>query len=186
VPAGSAILSSPVPAWVESSLLWGTNADTPTVLGAMAPAARHLRWTTKPSGVMNLYTFDGFGRLWGVTLADGQYLLPPKKLHGCWYVGTGIARIPLAGHIFSWPWEMTMTYTGPAATIGVEFSGTWHYYQLPAGSRELWIQAPGSGAAVFAKLVTGGPLECVSSLTVSASMQTSTRIVPMPYLPVPG
>jgi len=185
-PAGAVILSSPVPASVEVPYLWGRYGYTATVVGAMAPPARHLHWTTKPSGVMNLLTLDSLGRLWGVTLAGGQFLLPPKKLHDCWDIGYGTTRIPLVGHVFRWPWEMSLTYSGPAATMGVEFGGTWHDYVLPAGAHELWVPAPGAGDAVQIRLLGGGPQDCVTSLAISATMQASTQTVPVPYLPVPG
>jgi hypothetical protein len=182
---GSVILSTAVPGNVQLAL-WGQYSETATLLGVMAVPTQHLHWTTKPSGVMNLLTFDSLGRLWGVSLAGGQSLLPPKKLHGCWDVGYGTTRVPLVGHIFRWPWEMSLTYSGPAATMGVEFGGTWHYYVLPAGAHELWVPAPGAGDAVQIRLVGGGPHECVSSVAISATMQASTQTVPMPYLPVPG
>jgi hypothetical protein len=184
-PPGSVILSSPVPGNVQLTL-YGQYSDTATLLGLMATPTEHLHWTTRPSGVVNLLTFDQYGRLWGVSLFRGQHLVPRKKLHGCWTVGTRTTRIPLGGHVFYWPWEISMTYSGPAATIAVEFGGTWHDYALPAGAHELWIPAPGAGDAVQAQLLSGGPSECISSLAISSTMQASLQTVPVPYLPVPG
>jgi hypothetical protein len=185
VPRGTVIWSTPVPVFVQEWMWYGHYGFTASLIGRMASPGRHLRWTTAPSGVIpSLRIFDGTGSLRAVLLG-GQSLLPPARLHGCWAVTGKPTRIKLGGPIFKWPWELSMWYAGPAATMAVEFGGVWHQVSLPAGTHEVWVPAAGAGAAVEAKLLAGGPRVCISELSIGTP-EPSLLSQPVPSSPLPG
>lgn len=187
IPAGTVIWSTPVPPLVQQPQWYGRYASTQLLIGLMAPAAEHLGWTKAPTGVIrHLMIFDRSGRLWGVVL-NGRTIQAPAKRLGCWSVTTRTVRIPLGSATpYPWSWELSMWYSGPAATMAVGFAGTWHDVPLPAGEHELWLPVPGSGNSLQARLLTPGVTECVSSVTIGAEAEPSDLSKPVPAVPVPG
>jgi hypothetical protein len=115
---------------------------------------------------------------------QGDTVHAPAR-RGCWQVGSKTTQIPLGGPLYHWGWEITMSYVGPAATMAVSFGGAWHDVQLPAGLHTAWVPAAGAGSVVQAKLLSGGPTECVSTLSIG-NMVPSVFSHPSPAKPVPG
>jgi len=187
IPAGTVIWSTPVPPLIQQPQWYGRYASTKVLIGLMAPAAERLGWTKAPSGVIpHLMIFDRSGRLWGVVL-NGRRIQAPAKRLGCWSVTTRTVRIPLGSATpYPWSWELSMWYSGPAATMVVGFAGTWHDVRLPAGEHELWLPVPGTGNSLQARLLTPGATECVSSVTIGAEAEPSDLSKPVPAVPVPG
>ena len=186
-PEGTVIWSTPVPQLVQEATLYGRYGYTQTIAGLMAPAAAHLAWTRAPSGVVkNLMIFDNSGRLWGVLL-NGWTMHPPAGQLGCFPVTAHAIRIPLTPATpYTWSWELSMWYSGPAATMAVEFAGIRHDVQLPAGQHQVWVPAPGTGDSLKIKLLSGGPQECVSAVTIGGQPEPSILTKPLPGAPVPG
>jgi hypothetical protein len=185
-PAGVVIVNEPVPPFIEPVAWFPTSAWTATVLGPLVPSALNAHWTDAPSGVYtNLMIFDDLGRLWSAPGIVGDTVHPDTAHNGCWRVGTRTVTIPLGGKLFHWGWEMSMNYVGPAATMAVQFGGTSHDVQLPAGMHTVWVPATGAGADVQVQLLSGGPRVCVSSLSIG-NMAPYILSQPMPAVPVPG
>ena len=184
-PTGAEIVGTPVPPFIETWVYFGHYADTSRVLGPLASTAQRLRWSDAPIGVFsNLMIFDGVGRLWQSVLVEGQTVHAPAA-DGCWQVGSRVTSIRLGGPLYHWGWEINMNYVGPAATMAVLFGGTWHDVQLPAGLHTVWVPAPGAGSVVQVKLLSGGPRECISSLSIG-NMVPSVFSRPLPAKPAQG
>ncbi|HUB38125.1 MAG TPA: hypothetical protein VMA72_04675 [Streptosporangiaceae bacterium] len=184
-PKDAEIVATPVPPFVETYVWFGRYAYTDKVIGALGTAAQGLHWTDAPAGVFsNLMVFDGVGRLWRSVAIQGDTVHAPAG-RGCWQVGSRGTKIPLGGALYHWGWEISMSYVGPAATMAVQFGGVWHDVQLPAGLHTAWVPAAGAGSVVRAKLVSGGPTECVSSLSIG-NVVPSVFSHPSPAKPIPG
>jgi hypothetical protein len=184
-PKDAEIVTTPVPPFVETYVWFGRYAYTDQVIGALATKGQRLRWTIAPTGVFsNLMVFDGVGRLWRSVAIQGDTVSAPAA-RGCWQVGSKVTKIRLGGPLYHWGWEISVSYVGPAATLAVQFGGVWHDVQLPAGLHTAWISAPGAGSEVRARLLSGGPKECVSSLSIG-NLVPSIFSHPSPGKPVPG
>jgi hypothetical protein len=185
-PKGVEIVDTPVPSIIETLVWFPTYAYAARVLGPLAPASLHAHWTRAPSGVYgNLMVFDGVGRLWSGIAIDGDTVHPPAGGKGCWQVAAHTVKIPLGGSLFHWGWEISMNYVGHAATMAVQFGGTWHDVQLSAGAHTVWVPAAGAGSVVRARLLSGGPSVCVSSLSIG-NIVPSILSHPVPAAPVRG
>jgi hypothetical protein len=184
-PKDAEIVATPVPPFVETYVWFGRYAYTDQVIGALGTSAQRLRWTDAPSGVFSsLMVFDDVGRLWRSVAIQGDTVHAPSA-RGCWQVGSGETKIPLGAPLYHWGWEINMSYVGPAATMAVLFGGVSHDVQLPAGLHTVWVPAPGAGSVVQAKLLSSGPTECVSSLSIG-NMVPSVFSHPSPAKPVAG
>ena len=184
-PAGAAIVDTQVPSFVEGGV-FGPYAYTGRVVGPLAPALARLHWLTAPDGVYrNLMIVDGEGRLWRSAGIYGATVRPPAAGRGCWQVSSRGVAIPLHGRLWDWGWEMRVAYSGPAATLAVQFSGATHEVSLPAGAHTAWIPAPGAGSVVNARLLGGGPDVCVSSVSIG-TLVASLASQPSPAAPVRG
>jgi len=184
-PRRAVIWSQPVPGYVQTAQYYGKYGYTSIIDGLMASPSRRLDFTTTPAGVYsNLLVFDGIGRLWGVLL-EGRSLRPPAKSRGCWWVGAEPEHVRLGPRMYFWPWEISISYRGPASTMAVEYSGEWHAEHLPAGAGVLWVPAPGSGSEVQLDLISGGPRVCVSALRIGIP-EASVYTRPIPAESVPG
>jgi hypothetical protein len=185
-PKGVTIVDQPVPQIIETFVWFPSYAYTARVLGPLFGPAADAHWTTAPSGVYNnLMIFDSLGRLWSAPVIVGDTVHPPATRNGCWQVGSRTVTIPLGGTLYHWGWEISMNYLGPAATIAVQFGGTWHDVQLPSGMHTVWVPAVGGGSEVTAKLLSGGPSVCVSALSIG-NVAPSILSQPTPAKPVSG
>jgi len=184
-PPGAAIVNAPVPSFVEGGV-FGPYADTGRVIGGLASASQRLRWLTAPDGVYrHLMIVDSEGRLWASAAIYGATVHPAAAAHGCWQVSSRGVTIPLHGRLWQWGWEMSMNYYGPASTLAVQFDGTWHDVRIPAGLHTVWLPAAGAGSVVQAKLLSGGPGVCVTSLSIG-TLVASVTSQPSPAEPIRG
>lgn len=183
-PAGTVIVSAPVPDTVMEQALFGSAAYTRQVLGPLAPKSARLRWTTSPSGVIsNVMVFDSLGRL-RAAVVQGPVSTPAPGRHGCYPVTSSGTRIPVAGNLYYWYWTMQLSYSGPATTLQVQYGRGVHTVTLPAGTHSVFLPATGNGSTVIiSNIGSGGPPTCVSRLAVG-TLQPSRNSIPIPFYPV--
>ena len=185
-PRGVDIVDQPVPQIIETFVWFPSYAYTARVLGPLVPSALDAHWTMAPSGVYTkLMIFDSVGRLWSAPAIVGETVHPHAASSGCWHVNARGVTIPLAATLYHWGWEMSMNYLGSAATMAVQFGGTWHDVRLPSGLHTVWVPAVGDGGEVHAKLLSGGPSVCVSSLSIG-NIAPYVLSQPIPAKPSPG
>lgn len=179
-------MDAPVPSFIETYVWFPSYAYTGQVLGPLASASQRLHWLKAPDGVYrNVMIFDGEGRLWRSAAIYGATEHPPAASRGCWQVTARGVTIPLHGSLWRWGWEMNLDYFGPASTLAVEFGGTWHDVRLPAGLHTVWIPAAGAGSIVRARLLSGGPSVCVTSMNIG-NLVASIISKPSPAEPIRG
>lgn len=182
-PADAVIVSAPVPASLINSSLFGRASYTDEVVGPLAPDSSRPRWTTAPSGLIpNLMIFDRLGRLWPVMVAGPVSVRPPPR-RGCWPVTSAGARIPVAGKLYNWPWTVHLWYSGPAATLEVQYGQGQHTVTVPAGTHDVYVPVTGGGSMVVVSSPAGISPGCVSKLTVG-SLQPMAGSIPIPFSPV--
>lgn len=182
-PAGTVIVSAPAPATLIDPGLFGRASNTQEVVGPLAPASSRLRWTTSPSGLIpNLMIFDSLGRLWPAMVAGVASVHAPAK-RGCWPVTTTGAQIPVSGNLYNWFWTVHVWYSGPAATLQVQYGKGENAVTVPAGTHDVYVPVTGSGSMVVISSSAGSTPVCVSRLTVG-SMQPTPHTIPIPFYPV--
>lgn len=182
-PADAVIVSAPVPASVVNSSLFGRASYTDQVLGPLAPDSSRPRWTTAPAGLIpNLMIFDRLGRLWPVVVAGPVSVRPPAR-RGCWPVTAAGTQIPVAGNLYNWSWTVHLWYSGPAATLEVQYGTGQQMVTVPAGTHDVYVPVTGGGSMVVVSSPVGSPPVCVSRLTVG-SLQPMPGSVPIPFAPV--
>jgi hypothetical protein len=184
VPSNTEIVSTPVPSTVMATVFYGQASYTEQVLGPLAPAAR-LRWVPSPSGpVARLMIFDGEGRLWPAIVA-GASIPPAPAGHACWHITSQPLHLGLLSTLYDWKWTAQVSHSGPAATLLVNFDGTWHTIHVPAGRQDAYFPAPGAGSSVTVEKLGPAPGGCVVGLTVGTP-QASVYGRPLPATPVRG
>jgi hypothetical protein len=183
-PAGTVIVSAPVPGAVMDGAIFGSAANTRQVLGPLAPKSARLSWTTSPSGLISdLMVFDTLGRL-KQAVVQGPVSSPAPGRRGCYPVTSSGTQIPVKGNLYYWYWTMQLSYSGPSTTLQVQYGRGTHTITVPAGTHSVFLPATGNGSAVVITDTTpGGPPVCVSSLTVG-SLQPSRTAIPIPFYPV--
>lgn len=183
--AGADIVSAPVPTAVMSRAFFGDASNTAAVLGPLAPRSARVRWTTSPQGMVHhLMIFDGEGRLWPA-IVTGVSAAAPAGTGTCWRLGARAVRIPLQHALYRWPWFAEFGYSGPATTLGLNFSGSWHFVRLAAGHDDALAPVLGAGSSVTVRNLGLAQPGCLTYLTVG-TLQASVYGNPVPAEPVSG
>lgn len=185
VPAGAEIVSEPVPSAMMSRALFGAASSTAAVLGPLAPRSARVRWTTSPRGtVSRLMIFDGEGRLWPAAVS-GVSTYVPAGPGTCWRLGAGVTTIPMQSVVQGRSSLAELGYSGPATTLALRLSGSWHSVSLPAGRDDALIPLPGAGSSVAVRSLSLAQPGCLTYLTVG-TLQPSPYGSPQPANPVSG
>jgi hypothetical protein len=184
-PAGANVVSAPVPTGVMSHAFFGDASNTEAVLGPLAPIARHIRWTTAPQGaVHDLMIFDSAGRLWPAIVIGDSAVAPTGKA-ACWRLGARALRLQLQHAAYRWPWFAEFGYSGPATTVGLNFSGGWQTVGLADGHHDTVVALPGAGKSVTVRNLGLARAGCLTYLAVG-TLQPSVFGFPVPSEPVSG
>jgi hypothetical protein len=183
-PHGTVIVDGPTPATVmDPGFFPPPQAFTSTVIGALTPRQKTVRWTPTLHGVVaHPVTFDDRGQLRPVTVEG-----PGKtRVRGCWTVTSAGTDIRLNGSLYRWPWTARLSYSGPSGWLAVSFGGDWNQVTVPAGRHVVYVPVLGSGGTVSVQFAgdTTRPL-CLTAVTVG-SLHPDQSGRPIPAAPVPG
>jgi hypothetical protein len=184
-PPGTLIVDGPTPASVMYPGIFGPAGNTSQVIGAIArgESAKHLSWTSSPSGVPgNLMIFNNLGQLLPVTV-QGPVSWPPPHGKSCWNVTAAVLRIPLNGSPFRWLWTARVYYSGPSSALDVSFGGNWTKVAVPGGTHIAYIPVLGQGNELSVRLAQPGRTLCIRRVTVG-SLQPDNASRAIPAAPV--